>query len=347
MHRHMRRVGDQRAVVREHRAGEIEPLLDVDRIGGVLQRHAHLLGDRHEQVVEHFQHHRVGMGADGMHALEWLDAREHQMVLARQLRLPAGLYDDGLVRLDDDGGAFHFMTRLELVAGKDRGLVPFAAGEELRPPRRFRQGGAGRPAGLLAELGAAADGFHRHGFDHQLFGAVDEAELRLVRVLEGALHLGERCALDLFAGQRAGIDHQRRIGPRIADVRAHDHLDLARRDALARDLVACLLADALGGAFQRLQRLGAERLLDRLLASGADIGEAHAVGRQQRRERVDEHARHAERVGDETGVLTAGAAEAVERVARHVIAALHRNLLDRVRHVLDGDLDEAVGDLFR
>ena len=30
-----------------------------------------------------------------------------------------------------------------------------------------------------------------------------------------------------------------------------------------------------------------------------------------------------------------------------VVAALHRDGLDRVRHVLDGDLDEAVGDLFR
>ncbi len=52
----------------EHRAGEIEPLLDVHRIGGVLQRHAHLLGDRHEQIVEDLQHHRVGMRADRVRA---------------------------------------------------------------------------------------------------------------------------------------------------------------------------------------------------------------------------------------------------------------------------------------
>ena len=72
MHRHVRRVGDQRAVMREHRAGEIEPLLDVDGVGGVLQRHAHLLGDRHEEVVEDFQHDRIGLGADGERALELL-----------------------------------------------------------------------------------------------------------------------------------------------------------------------------------------------------------------------------------------------------------------------------------
>src|SRR5215475_16048811 len=45
-------------------------------------------------------------------------------------------------------------------------------------------------------------------------------------------------------------------------------------------------------------------------------------------------------------MLAAGAAEAVERVSSDVITALYGNLLDRVRHVFDGDLDESVGDLF-
>ena len=53
----------------------------------------------------------------------------------------------------------------------------------------------------------------------------------------------------------------------------------------------------------------------------------------------------AERVGDEAGVLAAGAAEAAERVARHVVAALDRDLLDGVGHVLDRDGQEAVGQL--
>ena len=38
---------------------------------------------------------------------------------------------------------------------------------------------------------------------------------------------------------------------------------------------------------------------------------------------MHEHARHPQRVGDQAGVLAAGAAEAIERVARDVIAALH------------------------
>src|SRR5215469_7530943 len=61
---------------------------------------------------------------------------------------------------------------------------------------------------------------------------------------------------------------------------------------------------------------------------------------------MDQHLGHAERVGDQAGMLAAGATEAVERVARHVVTALHRDFLDRVRHVLDRDLDEAVGNIF-
>src|SRR6185312_11036861 len=51
--------------------------------------------------------------------------------------------------------------------------------------------------------------------------------------------------------------------------------------------------------------------------------------------------------GDEAGMLAAGAAEAAQRVLRDVIAALDRDLLYGVGHVLDGDLEEALGDLGR
>ena len=102
MDRHVRRVGDEAAVAVEDRAGEVEPLLDVHRIGGVLERHAHLLGDRHEEVVEHFEHHRIGVGADrGALRAAAATRREHDMVPRRHLGLPAGLDDDRLVRLDD------------------------------------------------------------------------------------------------------------------------------------------------------------------------------------------------------------------------------------------------------
>ncbi len=76
------------------------------------------------------------------------------------------------------------------------------------------------------------------------------------------------------------------------------------------------------------------------------VGEAHAVGRQHAGQRVDEHALHRQRVGHQAGVLPGRAAEAAQRVARHVVAALDRDLLDRVGHVADRDLHEALGHCF-
>ena len=62
---------------------------------------------------------------------------------------------------------------------------------------------------------------------------------------------------------------------------------------------------------------------------------------------MDQHRGHAEGIGDQAGVLAGGAAEAVQRVFGDVVAALHRNLLDRVGHVLDGDREEPRGHLLR
>ena len=62
MDRDVRGVDDQVAAGREQGTTEIEPLLDVDAGGRVAQRHAHLLGDAGEVVVEDLQHHGIGFG---------------------------------------------------------------------------------------------------------------------------------------------------------------------------------------------------------------------------------------------------------------------------------------------
>ena len=41
---------------------------------------------------------------------------------------------------------------------------------------------------------------------------------------------------------------------------------------------------------------------------------------------MDQHLGHGERVGDEASVLAAGATEALQRIARHIMAALDGNL---------------------
>src|SRR5207342_3476670 len=106
------------------------------------------------------------------------------MISGRQFGLPAWLDHNGLVRLDDDGGSFDAGSGLELVARVDVGVVPVAAGEELRAQGWFWQRGARPPGGLLGEFGAAADGLDRYGLDDDLLCAIDEAEPRLVSLLE-------------------------------------------------------------------------------------------------------------------------------------------------------------------
>ena len=118
--------------------------------------------------------------------------------------------------------------------------------------------------------------------------------------------------------------------------------------ACVGDALAAHLGQRLGG--QLVQHgLGAGGLGDGALvlplAQRADLGQPHAIGRQNAGIGVDENRLHPQRVGDGAGVLPARAAEAVQRVARDVIAALDRDLLDGVRHVLDGDAQEALGDL--
>ena len=100
-------------------------------------------------------------------------------------------------------------------------------------------------------------------------------------------------------------------------------------------------SSAANGAAQSRERARRQRLFDGLLAHHDGVGEADAVGRQHARQRMDEHAAHAERIRDQAGVLAGRAAEAGERVLGDVVAALHGDLLDGIGHVLDGDANAA------
>jgi len=80
------------------------------------------------------------------------------------------------------------------------------------------------------------------------------------------------------------------------------------------------------------------RFADRL-----HIGDADAISGQHARKRVDEDPLHPERVGNGTRMLPSCTAEAGERVAGDVVAPGNRNLADRRGHVVDGDVEEALG----
>ena len=57
---HVRCVGYELCRSVEDRAREVEPLLDVDRAGRLLEHYAHLLGDVHEEAVHHLEAGRIG-----------------------------------------------------------------------------------------------------------------------------------------------------------------------------------------------------------------------------------------------------------------------------------------------
>ena len=228
MHRHVRRVGDQVAFGVEQRAGKIEPLLDVDRVRGVGERHAHLLGDRHEQVVEHLEQHRIGGGADRMRALRGLDAVEHEVVARREASRASPARSPSSRSLADHRGAG---DRIALAADR-RGRT--RRRRETRRRCRSRSvligvSGPARGAGALVVGGiGAADRLDRDRLDDQ----------RLARHQEPVLLRDAVCARTrrTIAAIVAGAISSVGVGAFVFEVQRARVAMRCAGDALLRDL---------------------------------------------------------------------------------------------------------------
>ena len=92
-------------------------------------------------------------------------------------------------------------------------------------------------------------------------------------------------------------------------MREHADADAGARDALALQLRLRIVGEGRGEASARSKSLRIEQAQHGAAARGLELGEPHAVGRQHAGQRMDQHAADAERVGDEAGMLPAGAAE--------------------------------------
>ncbi len=200
----------------------------------------------------------------------------------------------------------------------------------LRPMRRRIAG----QAACIVEALAGPNGLDRHRLDHQAAIGHQERKTLAIRSLELGTH-----GVDGAEG-----DHERGVGALVAHVNALSQLD--RGDALCEQLVACRTAELAQATLRRCQTGGVERQFDRPLAHRDLVGQAHAVGRQHAGQRMHEHARHAQGIGHRAGMLPAGTAETLQRVLRDVVAAGHRDALDRVGHVLHRDLHKACGQRF-
>jgi hypothetical protein len=122
--RHVRRVGDEAARRIKDRAGKVEPLLDVDRMRRAPQPHPHLLGHRHEQVVEELQHDRINRSSGVTLAAPRLHPAQQQVSPPGQFRLPARLDHGGGEVLDDQGRPGHHLARGQIPAAHARHLRP-------------------------------------------------------------------------------------------------------------------------------------------------------------------------------------------------------------------------------
>jgi hypothetical protein len=94
MDRDVRCIGDEVAVAIEQRAGEIEPLADVDRSGAALECGAHFLGQPHEHAGEDLEPHRIGCAGFSQYRVARGVARHDDRAIGVDRRGPAGL-DDG------------------------------------------------------------------------------------------------------------------------------------------------------------------------------------------------------------------------------------------------------------
>ena len=92
MHGNVGGVGNQIPACVEQGAGEVQPLLDIDRVGGVLQRRAHLVGDGHELIVEDLEHDRVDSRAYRVLPRQSLDPAQQQIATRQALRPPTRLH---------------------------------------------------------------------------------------------------------------------------------------------------------------------------------------------------------------------------------------------------------------
>ena len=141
---HVRRVGHEAAVGREHGAREIEAFLDVGAHAGLLQGAAHLLGDRHEAVREDGELDRIDLR--GEVGVGFGRGEVHHDEVVEDGGGAGGRDEDRLRAVDDQGWAVDLATGGQGVEEEDGRACPSEAfevglgvlGRFWCPVRRFR-----------------------------------------------------------------------------------------------------------------------------------------------------------------------------------------------------------------
>ena len=191
---------------------------------------------------------------------------------------------------------------------------------------------------LGAGIAAFVLAFDRHGFDDNGLVFIDETELGLVGCCKGGKGIVD--------GAVGKDDGQRGVCAVIAQMQKRAPFHGIVRNLLFTQFGVGGLCQPVDQSGDLLGRFFCQWFDERLLARGKQGCKADAIGREKSGKRVYQNGFHAQRVGDKTGVLPARAAKTIEQVAGHIVAALHGNFLDGICHVLHGDGDETLGNLF-
>ena len=116
-------------------------------------------------------------------------------------------------------------------------------------------------------------------------------------------------------------------------------------DALGRERRTRFLRKALGEPPRLGNACGVEDALERRLAHRDLVGEPHAEADSTPASGWQKMCSMPSASATCAGMLAARATETLQGIARHVVAACHRDALDRVRHAADGDPQGARRDL--
>ena len=155
VNRHVRGVDDQLAVGVEHRAREVQSLLDVRGKRRALEHPAHLAGNRQKTVREQLLANDLGLAAVAV-AARVRGPAEHKRTGLVDVARPVGLDDVGAVRVKDERGALHGVAGPEIGSLVCRYVLPgttdetaLAAGDTGRSRRAGTSGtrSSGRGAG--------------------------------------------------------------------------------------------------------------------------------------------------------------------------------------------------------
>ena len=210
--------------------------------------------------------------------------------------------------------------------------MPLTAREHLH---RLAAGHFARLMQLMALLCwriPADDGLHRYRLHHKRLALHQKGKALLV----GAF----KCRLQ--SRQIAQRHNQRGIRAFVFHMHTAMHHDLALADLLALELSTGRLCERFQFLLHLRQSSVTQTQFHRLLTNHTLIRQAHAISRQHTRIRMHKNFRHAQRIGHQTSMLATRAAKALQGVARYVVAASHRNLLDRIGHLLHSDIDKTL-----